>query len=89
MELLGGSKNKNEFMKVQEWLLDFPILYPIMPDLELASFQLTSYCLSHGVGLLDLLIASVAVGHNLTLATFNVKHFAAIPNLQTVQPYLR
>lgn len=87
MELLGGSKNKSEFARIQQWLLDFPILYPIMTDLEFASFQLTPYCLSHGVGLLDLLIASVAVGHDLTLATFNMKHFRSIPNLQIIQPY--
>jgi predicted nucleic acid-binding protein len=32
----------------------------------------------------DLMIAAVALVHDLTLATHNVKHFQAVPNLRIV-----
>ncbi len=35
-----------------------------------------------GVGPMDLLIASVALAHNLTLVTHNTAHFASIPGLR-------
>jgi hypothetical protein len=43
--------------------------------------------LSHNLGLLDALIANVAVGLNEPLATFNVKHYGVISGLTTIQPY--
>jgi predicted nucleic acid-binding protein len=78
-----------EYRSVERLLLDFPILYPSLEDLNKAIGLYSPYCLSHGVGRMDVLIASVAVGHNLTLATFNLKHFTPLPHLQVVQPYQR
>jgi predicted nucleic acid-binding protein len=49
----------------------------------------TAYHLSHGLGLLDALIAACAVGHSATLYTFNVKHYQVVPGLVTAQPYTR
>jgi predicted nucleic acid-binding protein len=46
-----------------------------------------AFRLSHGIGLLDMLIAHTAVGLNELLATFNVKHYSVITTLATVQPY--
>lgn len=89
LELLGGSQSKQEYRVVERFLLNFPLLYPSLEDLDKAIGTYSSYCLSHGVGYLDLLIASVAVGHSLTLATFNSKHFGNLPQLQIVQPYQR
>jgi predicted nucleic acid-binding protein len=84
LELLAGSQDKSEYRRVEQMLMDFSVLYPAMEDLEAAAFRLTPFALSHGVGCLDLLIASVALGHGLTLATFNLKHFRVIPGLQTI-----
>ncbi|MCX6381842.1 MAG: PIN domain-containing protein [Armatimonadetes bacterium] len=89
LELLGGSKDKHEYRVSERLLMNFPILYPMREDLERGITDYTPFCLSHGVGFLDILIASVAVGHDFTLATFNAKHFGNLPNLRTVQPYTR
>ena len=43
--------------------------------------------LSHSLGILDALIGQTAVAVHLPLYTFNQKHYAAVPRLQTVQPY--
>jgi predicted nucleic acid-binding protein len=45
--------------------------------------------LSHGLGLLDALIGQTAVALQLSLYTFNDKHYTAVPGLQTVQPYTK
>lgn len=45
--------------------------------------------LSHGLGLVDSLIAATALSLNVPLCTFNVKHFRHIPGLITEQPYQR
>jgi tRNA(fMet)-specific endonuclease VapC len=39
-----------------------------------------------GIADLDLLIAATALHHDLTLLTFNQRHFASIPDLKLYQP---
>ncbi len=39
--------------------------------------------------MIDALIAELAVGLNVKLATFNTKHYGVIKNLQIIQPYQR
>jgi tRNA(fMet)-specific endonuclease VapC len=39
-----------------------------------------------GIADLDLLIGATALHHDLTLLTFNVRHFARIPDLKLYQP---
>ena len=56
-------------------------------DCQRALSDFLTYHLSHGLGLLDSLIAACAVGLSATLCTFNVKHYSVIPSLVTVQPY--
>jgi hypothetical protein len=58
---------------------------PATCDAALAVF--TSYHLSHGLGILDALIAQMAVTLHVPLHTFNQKHYIAIPHLTTIQPY--
>ncbi|WP_238993732.1 hypothetical protein [Calothrix sp. PCC 6303] len=58
-------------------------------DCERALSDFTTYHLSNSLGLIDALIAACAVGRNLTLCTFNVKHYRVVPNLVTAQPYAR
>lgn len=45
--------------------------------------------LSHGLGLLDALIAACAVGRAAMLHTFNIKHYRVVPGLVAEQPYDR
>lgn len=87
LELLGGSRDKQEYRTVEKFLLKFTILYPSTTDLEKSLYRYTPFCLSHGIGRLDLLIACVATGHNYTLATLNIKHFSHLPDLRVIRPY--
>ncbi len=45
--------------------------------------------LSHGLGLLDSLIAACSIGYSATLLTFNCKHYRALSGLTIGQPYHR
>jgi predicted nucleic acid-binding protein len=45
--------------------------------------------LSHGIGILDCLIASIALRAQKPLCTFNARHYAALPDLSLSTPYSR
>jgi hypothetical protein len=87
MELLQGCNNKTEQAKVEQFLTGFDIVWPLPETCDAALEMFARYHLSHKVGLLDALIGQTAVALNLPLHTFNRKHYAAIPNLLTIDPY--
>jgi predicted nucleic acid-binding protein len=87
MELLQGCPNSAEQQRVQRRLARLALYWPSAADCNRALSDFAAFRLSHGVGLLDALIGHTAIGRNEVLATFNVKHFGAIPGLQTIQPY--
>jgi len=89
MELIQGCRNKAEQAKVQRDLAVYGIVWlsPVGCDEALGVF--VEYHLSHGAGLLDVLIGQTAVALEVPLYTFNQKHYRFIPGLQTVQPYER
>jgi predicted nucleic acid-binding protein len=51
--------------------------------------QFAQLHLSHGLGLLDSLIAATAVGHGSALNTFNDRHYRMFAGLTIVRPYRR
>lgn len=87
MELLQGCQNKAEQQRVEQFCRPFALYWPTSPDCDRALQDFAAFHLSHGLGLLDALIAHTAVGLNETLATFNVKHYGVVAALKAVQPY--
>jgi predicted nucleic acid-binding protein len=87
MELLQGCKNKAEQEKVERELGAYSVAWPSPETCDEALSVFARYHLSHGLGILDALIGQMAVDLNLPLHTFNQKHYTAIHNLETVQPY--
>ena len=88
VEVLYGAQNMAEQRNVDIWLRQFEILWPSEADAETARL-LARYRLSDGIELTDAITAAIALRHNMSLVTFNVKHFRAIPGLSTLQPYER
>jgi tRNA(fMet)-specific endonuclease VapC len=84
-----GSQSASELQEVLKKQSSLRILWPIDDDFKKATIELSQYKLLHGMGILDAVLASSAIRCNLPLATFNVKHFRAIPGLKIVQPYER
>jgi predicted nucleic acid-binding protein len=89
MELMQDAQNARQLRTVQRLVAPLPIIWPTEADCQRALADFASYHLSHGLGLLDALIAACAVGQAGTLCTFNVKHYRVVPGLMTAQPYTR
>ncbi|MEO6808581.1 MAG: PIN domain-containing protein [Isosphaeraceae bacterium] len=87
MELLQGCRSLAEQQRLEKQLLRFALHWPTRADCQRAFRDFATYRLSHGLGLLDALIGQTTVGVGDALATFNVKHYAIITGLSTVQPY--
>ena len=87
MELFAGCRNKREQQAVASSLAPYRVVWL---DERAASAMIGQYAdahLTHATGINDALIAATALYHQAALHTFNVKHFAAFTDLQTVQPY--
>ena len=65
------------------------IVWPSEAECQTALEQFSKLHLSHGLGLLDALIAATALGHGSVLNTFNERHYRMYPGLTTVRPYRR
>jgi len=87
MELIQGCKNKIEQHKIKRALELYDVIWPSPETCDKALAVFSNYHLSRGIGILDALIGQMAVDLGLALHTFNQKHYAAVPNLRTVQPY--
>jgi predicted nucleic acid-binding protein len=89
LELSFGCANRNDLIAVERFLSIFDVAWPSKGDLVRVLAEYPTLRLSGGLSAMDGLIATTAIGLGDTLATFNVKHFSAVPELITVQPYVR
>jgi predicted nucleic acid-binding protein len=89
MELLQGARHRSEQQRIAQRLAILPVEQIEAGDSSRAAEWFAAYRLSHGVGILDCLIAAIAHRVGVPLYTFNVPHFHAIPDLDARQPYER
>ena len=89
MELIQGCRTKSEQHRMQKTLKGFPLLWPSHKACNQALTHFASHFPSHGIGILDAIIAEIAVEAGFALHTFNQKHYLPHPILKTIQPYLR
>jgi len=75
--------------QVLNLMAPLPVVWPTEADGNRALSDFANYHLSHGLGLIDALIAACAIGLSATLYTFNVKHYRIVPGPQVEQPYVR
>ena len=89
MELVQGCRNRSEQLKIKKTFKDYPLLWPSCEASSKALKHFSTHYLSHGIGIIDALIAETAVEANAPLHTFNQKHYLPHPQLKTIQPYQR
>jgi predicted nucleic acid-binding protein len=89
MELIQDARNAGEVRRALRLVAPMAVVWPTDVDCARALADFTAYHLSHGLGLLDALIAACAVGRSATLFTFNAKHYQVVPGLVVAQPYTR
>lgn len=89
MELIQGCNSKADQEKLEKELGAFSTTWPPSEVCDEALAVFSRYYLSHSLGIIDALIGQLAVSLGLPLHTFNQRHYAAILNLRTVQPYAK
>lgn len=89
MELIQGCRNKEEQERLWRAVMPYGVVWLMPADCDRVLELFLEHRLSHGVGLLDVLIAQTALALKVPLYTFNQKHYQFLSELQTVQPYVR
>jgi len=89
MELIQGCNNKVELQSLRKFIANFKVIWATEEICNQALEIFAEYNLSHNLGLIDALIGQTSVFLGLPLHTFNIKHYAIIPNIKTIQPYQR
>ena len=89
MELVQGARDRAEQEQVITRLAAHSILHLETGDSRVASAWFVAHWLSHKIGILDCLIAAIAVRVGAPLYTFNTAHFRVIPGLDVRSPYDR
>jgi predicted nucleic acid-binding protein len=89
MELIQDARNAAEVRQALKLVAPLQIVWPTEADCARALSNFAAYHLSHGLGLLDSMIAACATGLSARLCTFNVKHYQVVPGLLIGQPYTR
>lgn len=89
MELIQDARNRRAVQHAQRLVAPLTIVWPTEADCNLALSVFATYHLSHGLGLLDAIIAACAIGRSATLLTFNRKHYSVVPGLLLAEPYHR
>lgn len=85
-ELYQGARNKSELRVIDSVLTGFYVQHLSLGVQKQSLIFLKSYALSHGLHVLDALLAATAQKHNLKLLTYNLKHFKPIPQLTVSTP---
>jgi predicted nucleic acid-binding protein len=89
MELIQGANNAAQVRQILKLIAPLVVVWPTEIECNQALTNFAVYRLSHGLGLLDALIAACAVGRSATLYSMNLKHYRAVPELQVESPYTK
>lgn len=87
LEVLQGAQNKADQQKMIKLLGSFERVDVLPADFDWAIVSLLKYGLSHKVGALDCLIASVNQRLQVPLFTRNLKHFTPLIGSLAQSPY--
>lgn len=87
MEVIGGGQTKAKRLQAAKMLRQFGMVYLTQVDFDWAMQAQMRYELSHGVGMMDCLIASVSHQLQLPLFAHNLKHFQPLLGNLAQAPY--
>lgn len=77
-EVYQGSRDKQELKTAKQFFANTQILFINAKIDSLALELVENYTLSHGLIILDALIAATAIEHDVTLITANYRHYTMI-----------
>jgi predicted nucleic acid-binding protein len=82
MELYIGAKNKQDLKEIKAKLQGFKLLETNHEIINLSTQIIEYFALSHNAKIQDAIIASTCLINSLPIATYNIKDFKYIPNLE-------
>src|SRR5262245_33544205 len=83
------ARNKREQRALATQLAQYTILHLESGDSPKAQEWFEQFHLSHGIGIMDCLIATIPFRLGCPFFTFNLKHFRVLPGLDVHAPYRR
>ena len=89
MELIQGVRNRQELRALLKELDKYETAHLETGDTIKALKWFEDFYLSHGLGIMDCLIAAPAIRLRRPLYTFNVRHYRVIPGLDARIPFER
>ncbi len=89
MEVLQGARNRGEQQALAAQLNNYRLILLEESDSKHALKWFEDYHLSHGVGIIDCLIAASAQRVGKPLYTFNLRHDRVISEVDVQKPYSR
>ena len=89
MELIQGVRSRQEQKALLKELDKYETIHLETGDTVRALKWFEAFFLSHGLGIMDCLIAAPAVRLERPLFTFNVRHYRVIPGLDARIPFER
>lgn len=87
LELIAGARDRKTQDQIEQVLSPYQMEYLIDTDLDWVMRQFRQYKLSHGIGILDCLIAAPAYRLQIPLYTKNLKHFEPLLGSLAQKPY--
>jgi predicted nucleic acid-binding protein len=87
MELYIGAKNKQDLKEIKAKLQGFKLLETNQEIMNLSTQIIEYFALSHNAKIQDSIIASTCLVNNLPIATYNIRDFRYIPNLEILVDY--
>jgi tRNA(fMet)-specific endonuclease VapC len=86
-ELINGCINKENLKETLKLIEGVSIIYPNEQCQKISLGIFSKFKLRYGIGLVDSLIAGIAINEGYTLATRNLKHFEFLDDIKIIQPY--
>jgi predicted nucleic acid-binding protein len=86
MELLQGCRNRKEIRNLKSFIMENfqTVLHPSESISQKAMGILEQFSISHGLKVIDSVIAATAIENGYSLSTANLKHYRVIPGLDLV-----
>ena len=89
MELVEGCNSPKRLRELERFVSQFRVEWPEPIILIAALDILATHRLTCGLDAFDAINAATVIARDMTLNTFNVKHYRTIPGLKLEQPYQR
>ena len=84
MELIYGARNKQEALRLEEFIAEFEVTHLNAQISDLAYQLIIEFAKSHNLDIPDALIAATAIHNRMPFLTYNSKDFRFLPAIDLI-----